>query len=48
MNEQLQWIIKAMTRVKMNGNNEPPPTVKQLSVDGDILTLAQTTTSSDA
>jgi len=48
VNEQLQWIIKAMTRVKMNSNNEPPPTVKRLSVDGDTLILVQTTMSSDA
>jgi len=47
VNEQLQWIIKAMHRVKMNSPNEPPPNLKQLPVNGDGPILAQTTMSSD-
>ncbi len=38
MNESLQWMMKAMERVKMNDRNDPPPDLKSESV--------QTTTNS--
>jgi hypothetical protein len=34
MNKSLQWIMKAMERVKMNDRKEPAPILESSSVDG--------------